>query len=1501
MTQIASSPKKSIGYTFLKNGIKRILDDRDIKRKENLQLKKACECTLEDLKSSEEHLPDPCSSFEADRHFLALELACTSKSPEIVTSALDCLQKLIAYGYLTGKGVDPSNPEKKLIDRIVETICVPSIDHGTNDKVLLHSSKAVLEVLLSEKCEVHGESLILAVRTCFNVFLRARDPMHQASAEVTMKRGINAVFEKVKHFGNVKSDEIVIQEVVEKLIKTISPEEIVSNDEGFNFPNAYQEDAFLVFQELCTLAENDEDSNTDMNLRFKLLVLDIINSTIQTHSIVLQSSQPCIVIMKRKLCIALTQNATLNPNIKVFEKSCDLFVELLDKFKANLKASIEVFFKEIILPILVLDGYSFEQKRIVMKSIEKILTNPQSVVDMYVNYDLGLTSGNLFKLIVEEISKTTNMTSNDYTPTAQKIREHEMRLLGLSCLSNILQCLVDWWQVCEVQRMKSDIDDADRDDQNQHDNTESEKFESLKQQKNLLEQGIHLFSTKPRKGLKFLQDNGFVGVSAEEVAEFMMKEERLDKTQIGDFLGDPDEFNNSVMHSYVDLLDFTSMGILAALRLFLEKFRLPGEAQKVDRLMLKFASRYLDCNPNQDVFASADAAYVLAFSIILLTTDLHNKTIKNKITKEGYISMNRGINDGGNIPKELLESIFDDISKNEIKMRAGATALLKSRVTPGQGVMGTEEERRKMAAVEMEAMSQTARALMESASDIHSSFTPAQHQHHVKPMFEICWAPCLVAFSMGVQLSDDENEWTLCLKGLRLGVKAACVLQERSSKGSETGEERKKKKEAFIKALSRFTLLTAKNGLGEMKMKNIEAIKTLLLIGYEDGEYLEENWIDVMRCISSLELVQLIGTGLNSAMQDDKRSSRQYVMKATGGIDEETLDTLKDALGESFSQSVVVAIDRIFNGSSQLSSEDIVYFVNALCQVSREELSHPAAPRMFLLGKVVEVAFYNMNRLRFEWTKIWNVIGEHFNAAGCSPDASVAYYSIDALRQLSIKFLEKGELPNYRFQKEFLRPFEVIVSKHESSKTRDLVVQCCTYLVKAHSSRLRSGWQNIFSILTIASGDKSMEIVKNSFQTTSYVIEHCFKDDFSSILESFQDLLKCLQEFACNPNLPGKNTEAVRLIRLCASSISENSHRIDGTTSHHDSSLYSGLSSDQHIWLRGWLPIFLKLSCIINECNSDVRRYSLTVLFEILEIHGLDFQSEWWNDVFDIVLRNFDPSKVDDFGDDKKEWMSTTCNYAMPKVIEIFSKYFSRLDDSTISIVYKHFGILIRQDCEEMSRSAICCLESLIFRNGERFTVAMWEQTLSLIQNLLSSPLSSEIQLELIESVSRIILGDSREDNSKTEELFTHLTPQQLLRICDILTENQKSFENVENKKGSSQMKVETRSLSTIMSIVLRLMYDIRANEMKEDISKRVFEMVSLSFDGYEKADSETSRNSYGDVICGLLEEFNNLPNELLPVVGAEFSSKLCDLVKTVEGPRMRRLLSDSLRRFTTR
>ena len=69
-----------------------------------------------------------------------------------------------------------------------------------------------------------------------------------------------------------------------------------------------------------------------------------------------------------------------------------------------------------------------------------------------------------------------------------------------------------------------------------------------------------------------------------------------------------------------------------ALRAFLWSFRLPGEAQPIDRLMVAFAKRYMECNAG--TFSHEDTCYVLAFSTIMLNTGLHNPAVKNKQVSE---------------------------------------------------------------------------------------------------------------------------------------------------------------------------------------------------------------------------------------------------------------------------------------------------------------------------------------------------------------------------------------------------------------------------------------------------------------------------------------------------------------------------------------------------------------------------------------------------------------------------------------------------------------------------------------------------------------------------------------------------------------------------------------------------------------------------------------------------------------------------------------------------
>jgi Sec7-like guanine-nucleotide exchange factor len=67
------------------------------------------------------------------------------------------------------------------------------------------------------------------------------------------------------------------------------------------------------------------------------------------------------------------------------------------------------------------------------------------------------------------------------------------------------------------------------------------------------------------------------------------------------------------------------MSFEAAIREFLESFRLPGEAQKIIRILEHWSRQFYAQEPG--IFASADAVYILAISVIMLNTDKHNPAV----------------------------------------------------------------------------------------------------------------------------------------------------------------------------------------------------------------------------------------------------------------------------------------------------------------------------------------------------------------------------------------------------------------------------------------------------------------------------------------------------------------------------------------------------------------------------------------------------------------------------------------------------------------------------------------------------------------------------------------------------------------------------------------------------------------------------------------------------------------------------------------------------------
>ena len=180
---------------------------------------------------------------------------------------------------------------------------------------------------------------------------------------------------------------------------------------------------------------------------------------------------------------------------------------------------------------------------------------------------------------------------------------------------------------------------------------------------------IGMFNKHARKGVEFVIKNQVLeDCSARGIAQWLFQTSDIDKHVLGDYLGDPESMNCQVRDCIFDFLDFSCLEYDMALRRFLDVFRLPGEAQKIDRLMEAFAKKYY-AGHREGFFRSADAAYILAFSTVMLNTDLHNPSVKKKMTKDQWVSQNRGVNESADFPREFLEDLYDTIEEDEITDR----------------------------------------------------------------------------------------------------------------------------------------------------------------------------------------------------------------------------------------------------------------------------------------------------------------------------------------------------------------------------------------------------------------------------------------------------------------------------------------------------------------------------------------------------------------------------------------------------------------------------------------------------------------------------------------------------------------------------------------------------------------------------------------------------------------------------------------------------------------
>ncbi|KAG0496880.1 hypothetical protein HPP92_001571 [Vanilla planifolia] len=364
----------------------------------------------------------------------------------------------------------------------------------------------------------------------------------------------------------------------------LGPEGIVDRDDDqeVQIGNKLRRDAFLVFRALCKLSMKTppKEALADPTLmRGKILALELLKILLENAGAVFRTSDRFLGAIKQYLCLSLLKNSA-STLIIIYQLSCSIFMSLVSRFRPGLKAEIGVFFPMIVLRVLEnVAQPNFQQKMIVLRFLEKLCLDSQILVDIFVNYDCDVHSPNIFERMVNGLLKTAQGPAPGIPTTLIPPQDVNMKSEAMKCLVAILNSMGNWMNkqlripgphleiadgntesVTEVAmddgrgEVTSEVSDLYTETANGA--PEAASLEKRRAYKLELQEGISIFNQKPKKGIEFLINAKKVGDSPEEVAVFLKDTPGLNKTVIGDYLGERDGLPLKVMYAYVDSFDF---------------------------------------------------------------------------------------------------------------------------------------------------------------------------------------------------------------------------------------------------------------------------------------------------------------------------------------------------------------------------------------------------------------------------------------------------------------------------------------------------------------------------------------------------------------------------------------------------------------------------------------------------------------------------------------------------------------------------------------------------------------------------------------------------------------------------------------------------------------------------------------------------------------------------------------------------------------------------------
>lgn len=1484
------------GKVHILNAMQRILASKDAKR--TPVLAQTAQRAVEQFENNTEELPPAYLVLEP------LRIVCTQGThTDLKVTALECIAQLFSFSYLNEDTDDEEALLKSgavpLLTQAVDMVCDVYDADATDARIELHIVRALHAALCNEELPIHGPLMLKAVRQIYNVFVISRSKSNQTIAQVALTQASGAIFGRIKTRLRTSSNTQLAETSSESNITTDEPltlsqiqnaphGSIEEDEEAITDQTEHErevQDAFLLFRTLCKLSEKTDVAVNEVKshgMRSKLFSLHLLHLTLKTHISVFSAKNLIVrfrnrgvrfaYAIKDYLCSTLSHNATsISPAI--FEISAEIFWLVLSNLRSEFKREIEVFFKEVYFTIMEMRTASPHQKQFFLVLVARICNDPRALVELYLNYDCDPQASNVFEnligLVVRlavmpipqlsaqqldawEIDRNKNISVYNLSqpPSAamdqllitggrpQENRdypfEYAMRISALEALVGVLRSLLLWSQrgSLEAQQPKIELSVPEKpDDDNSSDQDNPGQFETRKSNKKALDNAIAEFNFKPSRGVDIMLTSGLISErSPKEVARILLTTDGFDKKKIGEFLGGRDDFERQAMHHFVGAMDFGNLTFVQALRQCLQRFRLPGEGQVVDRYMLEFATKFHQDNPT--VFTNATTPYVLAYSVVMLNTELHSPSIgsRKRMSLEDFIANNQGINDGLSLPDQFLREIYDEIANAEIVIESEhQDAAIKQQPEPVssgswlRGSSGTHEAYLQASEIIVTKTAQLFKSLDRQHEEIYYN---ASHIEHVRPMFEVAWMSMLAGLSRGYQAPQSEAEVDLALEGMGLALRIACHFDIELARVS------------FIQTLVKFASLPH---VTQLQQKNIAAVKILLRVVLTEGEMLKDSWYDVLLVVSQLERVQLIVQGVDPALIPD--ISTLWLNSSVPDVGYVPGDVVEAVT----SRELVVACDQLLTQTAKLSPLAMVDFVKALARVAMEEIEVSQGapePRTSALQKMVDVAHYNMARIRMEWRQIWKEMGEKFNAILTHSNERVVAFALDSLRQLSLRFLDLEELPHFKFQKDFLESFQYVINYNQSSRIKALALECLRQMIVTKGSQLRSGWTAIFATIEIAAQQPHADVIELGFS----VIDLIYRDYIDYIVsnEVFAEMLDAICVLASQAVSPKVALHSVEILHhLC--------------------------TPEKPVTL--WHLVFRRMHRVIMEGQDlEVRERCLRNLFTVMTEQGGRFERVDWDRIFreDLfpmfaVLREPSPDN-----DDLSLWLSSTLIQALRSIVSLFASYFAMLEHELDHFFLELLKTCICQENDAVSRVGNECLQELIKTNTTRFTTEHWhiittklvelfKETLAtelMDQEILEHPKPEAFRSTIAKTIQSLLITDTVRELIHVPEIFANIPVPDILRLT---TRLRISYSFARDFNRDHALRVELYHRGVVPQTPNLLLQEKKTSQAYISVSMRLFREKSR-FENDPQA-----RTDIADELIPICKQIVNDYNSLSP------------------------------------